>query len=60
MEIQPGNSNPAAPQSPVQTGQVQVQLVQGVVSFLAVAYLGAWVFSQVKKAFKGQDVEKPF
>lgn len=47
-------------QQTTEPGQVQTQLVQGVISFLIVVYLGAWVLSQVKKAFKGEEVDKPF
>ena len=40
--------------------QVEAQFWQGVVSFLITVALGAWVLSQMGKALRGEEVEKPF
>jgi len=43
-----------------QTSEVQAQWLQGLVAVMGAVAMAAWAFSQVRKAFKGEEVEKPF
>ena len=40
-------------------GQVTPQFWQGVMTVMMVVWFGAWVFSQVRRAYKGEEVAQP-
>ena len=47
-----------------QTQQIQPlawqTLITVMINFLILIAIGVWVFSQAKKAWRGEEVEKPF
>lgn len=45
----------------VQTSEVQTQqVIQGIIAVIGAIGAAAWAYSQVRKAVKGEEVEKPF
>jgi len=42
------------------TAQFWPELMAIAVDIMILAAIGSWVFSQAKRAFKGEEVEKPF